>query len=192
MKNTIIISAGVLVVVGIGWFVVSKVFSPTGTQTPVDTTTDFSKILSPDEVPLNQPGQSSSGDTISVATEGGGSVQTNNFKKDPDVGQYPTPDYYYLGFHTPAGDAFDGTATANPPYLITYIDSTQYFNIGLLQEPIGTTRIQVEQYLMSKLGISQGQMCRLQYMLSVPNSVNQSYSGTNLGFSFCPGAVQLP
>jgi hypothetical protein len=35
-------------------------------------------------------------------------------------------------------------------------------------------------------------MCGLNYTVSVPYSVNAIYSGSNLGFSFCPDAVVLP
>ena len=36
---------------------------------------------------------------------------------------------------------------------------------------------------MTHLGISQAQMCQLSYTVSVPYSINQIYSGQNLGFS---------
>ena len=44
---------------------------------------------------------------------------------------------------------------------------------------------------MQHLGISESDMCRLSYMVSVPNRVNTIYAGQNLGFSFCMGAVAL-
>ena len=100
------------------------------------------------------------------------------------------PGYYYLGYHYANGTS-DPTASNDPPYLIEYISTTQYFNISLLHEPLGQIRQQAEQYLMAHTGLTQNQMCQIKYMVSVPSSVNQVYAGTNLGFSFCPGAVQL-
>jgi tetratricopeptide (TPR) repeat protein len=85
--------------------------------------------------------------------------------------------------------AEDGTFDA--PYLIDYLSQTQAFNIMIYEEPIGEVRQQAEQYLEQQLGISQTDMCRLNYTVIAPNSVNQIYGGQNLGFSFCPGATQL-
>ena len=134
----------------------------------------------------------SPGTTIPIATVGGGIVQTNNFLKNPTTVKDPiNSGYYYLGYHENEG-VTDSTATNNPPYIITYFNATQYFNIALLQEPIGTARENAEQFLMVDLGISQNQMCQLNYMVSVPNSVNSQYASRNLGFSFCPGATALP
>ncbi len=129
--------------------------------------------------------------TIPLATTDGGTVVANDITQDPAAGKYSSSGYYYLGYHTPDSEATDTAATENPPYLISYIGSSQYFIIELLEEPLADTRTQAEQYLMVHLGVSQTDMCRLKYMVSVPNSVNPIYAGTNLGFSFCPGAVQL-
>lgn len=134
---------------------------------------------------------SSSAETILLAAPGG-SIQTSNFLSDPATVQDPiAPGYFYLGYH-PYDGSSDPAAVKNPPYLIEYINATQYFNIALLQEPIGSTRSEMEQYLMAHLGITQDQACRLNYMVSVPNRVNSAFSGRNLGFSFCPGAAVLP
>jgi len=50
----------------------------------------------------------------------------------------------------------------------------------------------MERDLMAKLGITEDAMCQLNYMVSVPYWVNEYYAGESLGFSFCPGATQLP
>jgi hypothetical protein len=115
-----------------------------------------------------------------------------DFINDPATAKDPiNPGYYYLGYHVNEGVP-DPTATNNPPYIIEYISATQYFNIGLLSEPIGPVRLEAEQFLMNSLGISESQMCKLNYMISVPESVNSQFAGMNLGFSFCPGATVLP
>ncbi len=134
----------------------------------------------------------SSGTVMFIAGAGGEVVQTNNFIADPATVKDPiNSGYYYLGYHVNEGVP-DPTATDNPPYVITYFSTTQYFNIALFQEPIGTVREEMEQYLMAHLGISQDQMCHLNYMVSVPYYVNSFYTGKTLGFSFCPGATVLP
>ncbi|MHB1163146.1 MAG: hypothetical protein ACYCZZ_01270 [Minisyncoccota bacterium] len=133
--------------------------------------------------------------TITVSTQtpqGGVPIQTTDFLADPTTLKDPVnTGYYYLGYHVSEGTP-DPTATDNPPYIITYISATHYFNIALLQEPIGAVRAEAEQYLMNRLGIPQSQMCQLDYMVSVPDRVNSQFSGISLGFSFCPGATVLP
>lgn len=186
MKKIIEICIGVLVVVGIGIVIVFKIFFATDTQTPTNLATDNSNTA-----PVTA-GQPTYGNTYSVSTVEGGTILTKDFKKDSATGKYPTPGYYYIGPHAPIDGVSDRAAIDNPPYIILYIDSTQYFNIELLQQPIAGARTQAEQYLMGKLGISQSQMCQLKYDVAVPYSVDQTHTGTNLGFSFCPGAVALP
>lgn len=129
---------------------------------------------------------------ISIPINSGASVQTRDFLKDPrTVADQINPGYYYLGYHTSTGPN-DSTATADPPYIIEYIATTHYFNIGLYKEPIGEARKNAESYLTNALGISAQALCTLKYMVSVPERVNATYAGQNLGFSFCPGAVKLP
>ncbi len=136
----------------------------------------------------NPPPQSPGGKTdaaFSLRTADGGSIRTKNFKQDPETVKDPiNAGYYYLGYH------LTGTPGEKVPYVIMYIDATQYFNIVLLQEPIGQVRRAAERYLMEHLGISQAQMCQLQYTVAVPDSVSAIY--TTLGFSFCPESVVIP
>ncbi|MHB8860130.1 MAG: hypothetical protein ACYC48_00120 [Minisyncoccota bacterium] len=129
---------------------------------------------------------------MSIAGSGGGAIQTLNFISNPTTVKDPiNPGFYYLGYHQYEGVP-DPTVTTDPPYVVAYESDTQFFNIALLQEPIGPVRGEMEQYLMTQLGITQAQMCQLNYMVSVPYRVNSQFSGMNLGFSFCPGAVVLP
>jgi hypothetical protein len=116
-------------------------------------------------------------------------IRVNNFLQDPATVQDPTnQEYYYLGYHP----SFTDTEVIPPvPYVIAYVASTHFFNIVLTREPIAESRHEAEQYLMTKLGITEGEMCTLSYMLSVPGYVNEYYSGTSLGFSFCTGAAVL-
>ncbi|MEO6536527.1 MAG: hypothetical protein ABIT47_02425 [Candidatus Paceibacterota bacterium] len=125
----------------------------------------------------------------STSTPGTASTSAqNSFFNNPNVKEDPNnPGYYYVGYQ-PVGESENETA----PYLIKYIESTKYFVIGLLQEPIGENRIKAEKYLMQLLGANKEQMCTLNYAVYASNSVSSQYTGMNLGFSFCPNAVLLP
>ena len=125
--------------------------------------------------------------TISIKTENGGSIQTKDFIHDAETEKdMINPGHYHLGYRFTEG------GNEKIPYAIDYIDTTDFFNIVLYQEPIVNSRRDAEQYLMQHLGISQDQMCSLRYMVGVPYSVNEFYTATSLGFSFCPGSVQIP
>ncbi len=66
------------------------------------------------------------------------------------------------------------------------------FAVGLEAEPLGETRRQAEQYLLSLLGVPEAELCQLNVYVGTTVYVNAFYSGKNLGLSFCPGSVQLP
>ncbi len=193
MNKILIVVIGVLVAAGVSVFLVFKLFFATGAPIPTNTNTYNSNTSPNNTTSVTSPGQPVLGNTYSLATASGGTIQTKDFKNDPEAGQYPASGYYYLGIHAPVDGASTANVTAieNPPYTILYIDSTQYFNITILQEPLGEVRQDAEKYLMEHLGVTQIQMCSLKYIISVPNSVNQIYSSKNIGFSFCSGAVQL-
>jgi hypothetical protein len=114
----------------------------------------------------------------------------HNFLQDSDTkADSNNPGQYFLGNSI---DPTNPSASATPPYVIEYISSTQYFNIAILQEPISAGRKEAEQYLMTKLNITPTQMCNLNYTVSTSVGVDPTYAGQSLGFSFCPGAIQLP
>ncbi len=191
MTKIVLLIVAVLVFIGL-FSLAYRVTGP-ATPSPVGTAQNMQTGVSPvmtagtQNVAMTAASSSSQQmTTLSVAAATGGYIPTNDFLKDPTtVKDTFNPGYYYIG--TP-----DSTTTGNPPYTITYIEATQYFNIALLQEPIGAARAAAEQYLMTRLGVTQDQMCSLKYMVSVPWTVNQAFTGRNLGFSFCPGATALP
>jgi hypothetical protein len=122
--------------------------------------------------------------TREILLANGAPLETHDFLSDPaTVEDEVNPGYYYLGY---------GPADSSASYHIEYVEETQYFNVELLQEPLGESRKAAEAYLQRALGIANDDMCALNYALGVPNSVNGQYSSMNLGFSFCPGAVVLP
>ncbi len=146
--------------------------SPLGTTTP--------------PFPIPGPGPNPS-KMISIKTGSGTDIQVKDFLHDPELVTDPiTPGNYYLG------NNFITNGDADVAYVVEYIEQSNFFNIVLYKEPIAQSRKQAEQYLMAHLGISQSQMCSLRYMVGVPHSVNEFYTATSLGFSFCPGSVQIP
>lgn len=186
MNKTLVLSIGIIIVIGL--FVLA--YQIAGPAQPATSPSAGQNVGLPTASSIGQNA------TATPSSQGGGLiggfVQTLDFINDPATAKDPiNPDYYYLGYHVNEGKS-DPTATDNPPYIITYISTTHYFNIALFQEPIGIVREEAQQYLMTHLGITQSQMCQLDYMVSVPWRVNQIYSGKNLGFSFCPGATALP
>ena len=193
MNKILIISIGVVLCLGIGMVVVFAILTKSlGTPTPVGTTPSNQNTGSTGVVATVPSGSTGTQQpTVSLPTADGAEIQAKDIKKDTVVGKYPTPGYYYIGFHAPVSGVVDPTATENPPYLILYIEASHYFNIELLEEPIADTRVAAEQYLLQHLGITESDMCRLSYMVSVPNRINTIYAGQNLGFSFCIGAVAL-
>lgn len=129
--------------------------------------------------PVSQGG--SAGGNMSIRALDGSSVVTRMFLEDADT----APDSINQGYYTL-------NTTNDSDFLVTYIAATQYFNIELIKEPVGQSRTEAEQFLARKLGLARQDMCRLNYQLSTPSSVNAFYGGQDLGFSFCPGATKLP
>ena len=197
MKKIIFAFAGLVVVAGFFLlaFFLSPQKQPASNGSPSGQATDL-----PVSPTVAQPGlttvsssTSSSNTLLTLTNVTGGPIQTSNFLADSStVKDANNPGYYYIGYHVLMGSSSDAMATTSPPYTINYISATQYFNIAILQEPIGPVRTEAEQYLMAHLGISESQMCQLSYMVSVPDKVNSQFAGKNLGFSFCLGATVLP
>lgn len=167
------------------------------TQTPTQTPTTTQPSFPPGGLPTtttgsgNNTGQTGETrpSTLTVAAQNPtGTMVVQDFRTNSDTARDPVnTSFYYLKYHT-AGEG----ATQNPPYTISYDMVSGSFTIALYQEPLKQTRAEAEQYLMSALGLSQANMCALRYTVSVPGDINEYYSGTNLLFSFCPGATILP
>jgi hypothetical protein len=134
------------------------------------------------------PGSTNSGSPfapIAISTLKGNPIAVNDFTKDPQTATSTNiPGHYFIAGGV---DAFSNGS----PYSIYYYDKDNSFTITILDEPIGELRMQAEQLLQQKLGITQAAMCNLRYYLSVRNDLNPLYAGKNLGFSFCPGATRL-
>lgn len=77
-------------------------------------------------------------------------------------------------------------------FTVYYDSGMKSFLIDLAEEPIGQARLDMEQFMLTTLGLTQTQLCSLNYFVGVTIYVNSQYTGKNLGFSFCPGATVLP
>ncbi len=206
MQKIFLFIIGVLLLAAGGWLLVMMLTAQKQT-TPVantgNTTNPFSGEPTPapalpsptptnvPQVPTPQQTPQANVPTIRMRTASGGTMLVRDFGRDSDTYADPVNrGYYYLGYHTQQ-DQRDQTANQNQPYIVEYINQTNYFNISLLAEPLGQTRLAAEQSLMTRLGVSQAQLCQLDYMVSVPSYVSEVYSSRNLGFSFCTGSVPL-
>jgi hypothetical protein len=193
MKQLILILGVAVTLIGIvagGVFIVSSLRGP-DTEPPATSNGTFPNYTSTTGVEggVVEPGSGEGvvrGSGATYAAKGGYTIVGNDIKKDPDlVADQYNPGYYYIGYH------YDEETTEEPPYVIQYIESTQFFNITLLKEPLAETRRSAEQYLLQRLGVTEAELCVLQYTVAVPNRVNSFYAGESLGFSFCPGAKSL-
>ena len=75
---------------------------------------------------------------------------------------------------------------------IVYFADEDAFAVGLTAEPLGEARRNAEQFLLKTLGVSQEELCTLDYFVTTNVDVSEQYAGADLGFSFCPGAMRLP
>ncbi len=104
------------------------------------------------------------------------------------------PGTYYLA-GSPGYCLSDGTCphgASATEFNITYDTKAQFFTIALVAEPLGTIRGKAERFLLNTLGISETQLCTLNYYVGTVSALNEQFAGRNLGFSFCPNATVLP
>ena len=86
----------------------------------------------------------------------------------------------------------DNAVEMDPRYGIVYgNDGT--LTIGLFAEPLGATRLLAETKLRELMeGVPDDILCLLPVSVGVPDTMNSSFVGRELGLSFCPCAVTLP
>jgi hypothetical protein len=181
----VIISVSILLLLGLigygSWYVLTL------TSTPQNADTGAPVSLPIDQHSLN------SATAINISGLNGTPITTANFivakntvKDTQNEGQY----YIVQSSTSCYPDCTE--KNIDVPYDILFNTADNSFTISILAEPLGSARIAAEQYLMKTLNISQEDMCKLNYFISTSSHVNATYGGTNLGFSFCPGAVKLP
>jgi hypothetical protein len=118
---------------------------------------------------------------ISITSQSGSPIVTNDFIHNGVTTADPSnAGNYYL------------TGASTNGYAIGYRTPAEFFTIALEKEPLGQTRVAAESFLLAALGISQSQLCSLNYYVGTDVQTNSFYAGKNLGFSFCPGATVLP
>lgn len=174
------------------WYVLSRPdTAPQTSETP--TTLPIGGSLSP--VSSATTTFSEGVQTVSLATQDGSTIVANDFIRNGVT----IPDTQNAGRYLLAGDleycVLDPQqCQAGPPvnFNVFYNSAPQSFTIALTDEPIGQARLEMEQFLLAVLGITEQQMCSLKYYVGVTIYVNSQFAGKNLGFSFCPGATVLP
>lgn len=189
MKSSLIaLIVGVVVIIGgFVYYFRDLYITSSGNQTQGTTNTGTNGLPTvPDGGTVTTDQTAPPENTFSSAAEVGSPVMTKNFKNDPQtIVDSNNKGYYYLS------GGLNPTAT-HAPYSTFYNDTDQSYNVTLLAEPLSQYRKAAETELMQKLGINEVAMCRLRYSVNVPYWVDENYAGVNLGWSFCPGATQLP
>jgi len=191
MKTILLWLLGIVILLLIGisvlYFLIPKNL---GTSSQPSTTFPISNSTT-----TNQPAGSTPKGVMTLATKSSGTIVTLDFIHNGITLEDPeNKGNYYLAGNTGYCYA-NGTCqnvASTTDFAIEYFPQGQAFVIGLSTEPLGQVREEAQAFLMKDLGITEAQMCGLNYSVLTADSVNQQYAGENLGFSFCPGAVQLP
>ena len=166
------------IIVGVLWYFLAapKTTPQTTQQSPVTLPLSGSVIpLTGSSIP------SQTAQKLSKAVQDSGVVVTNDFiRNNATLTDASNVGNYYL------------TGSSTNGYAIGYRMPAQFFTIALEREPLGETRAAAENFLLLTLGISEEQLCSLNYYVGTDVYTSILYAGKNLGFSFCPGATVLP
>ena len=163
----------VLIALGVGAFFLLK--GGNGTQEP-----------GPSEDPFGNGAVSGGGNvtppspSLTVTLANGLTASVPDFTKE-DQPEVASPENgYQVG------------GSAESDYQVLYFPQDSYFLLTIFAEPIGPNRLSAEAELRSRLKLSNDELCALNADVFVTADANETYAGTNLGLSFCPGAVPLP
>lgn len=77
-------------------------------------------------------------------------------------------------------------------FVITYYGSDSSIFITLYEKPLQRSRMQAEQELLRRFGLTKEQACRLKVVLNTMSSVDVRAAGVDYGLSFCPNGKPLP
>jgi len=180
------------IVVGVVWYLMSPSTvvtqqSPSTATLPISGSASFpvTSSGSDTEAPVSK---------MDLTLQDGTSVIVNDFIHN----KITLPDIANAGWYMLAGnlgyclsDQQKCQAASAADYTVSYNSAQQSFLITLA-EPIGQARLSMEAFMIKTLGLTEQQLCNINYLVSVTRYVNTQYAGKNLGFSFCPGAVKLP
>lgn len=140
-----------------------------GASGPVGGGTGVTGVTSPPFVP--PPAPTSTAITIGTTQ---GVVATKNF------------------YTSAAGTSADRTVVIlqrTSAYVITYYVPDGSFNIFISQLPYETNRAVAEAALISLLGVSQADACKLNVTVGTSAAIDPAHAGTNEDLSFCPGTL---
>ena len=140
------------------------------------------------------PGTASGAKTMTVAAKLGPVVVTDFINNGITGADPQNPGIYFLA-GAPGYCLTDGTCPGGArenTFNITYDAMQQFFTVVLIVEPLGAVRSRAEHFLLNALGITETQLCTLNYYVGTVSALNDLYAGRNLGFSFCPNATVLP
>lgn len=79
----------------------------------------------------------------------------------------------------------------DPRYGIVYGNDGSLV-VGLYAEPWSTTRLAAEAKLRTLMPLPDPILCALPIEVTVPDTIENIYTGKQLGLSFCPNALDLP
>lgn len=138
----------------------------------------------PAAAPVSLPRDS--GAMISFTTKSGKVVSVPDFTYGhPSVNIEDTT--YTFGYVTQSLDGVEADAR----YGIVYGNDGSLI-IGLLEEPLSASRSAAEAKLRELLPLPDTILCELPIQVAVPDTIESTYTGQQLGLSFCPGAVSVP
>ena len=129
-----------------------------------------------------------------VSASDGSTIHTKDFVNNGET----IPDVENKGTYLLAGTLgyclpdIKCTAATTTDFNISYDSIEKGFTVALLTEPIGKARIKAEDFLRTRLGITNDELCRLKVYVGTTYWINEKYAAGNLGLSFCSGATQLP
>jgi hypothetical protein len=195
MKRYLILF-GLLVLLLLGLIVYYVLLSGSHTDTQGSSSPSFpvtdSQTTNQNKPPATSVPTSTGVGSIATAS---GTVVTRDFLHNGTTVQDPHNPGQYILAGTTGSCLGSGVCPSGAPasdYTVVYFSEDKSLIVTLTTEPIGQARHDAEQFLLSTLGVSQDTLCSSIYQVLTPESVNTTFSGTNLGFSFCPGATALP
>ena len=184
---------GAVVVATVWYFVFAKNVAPETTQS--NTTLPVSGSVAPTPEETSSATSSPIEQKMTLTIQNSEMIVVNDFIHN----NVTIPDTANIGRYMLAGNL--GYCLSDPQkcqaaqvtnFNVYYNSIPQSFTIALIKEPIGQARLDMEQFMLTTLGITKQQMCNLNYYVGVTRYVNEQYTGKNLGFSVCPGATKLP
>ncbi len=189
MKKLLILSSVLLMVL-----VAGLVYAFTKKPAPVDTTT--SPVSFPQSTPSNSITTGSANVRIQIEGSTKNTISVLDFMHNKETVQDTVNDGDYFLAGSVGYCLVDGTCPAgavSDEYTISYESKGSLFTVVLLKEPLKNARVHAEAFLISRLGISQNDLCSLKYQVLVASAANDMYADyANVGFSTCTDSIQLP